>query len=128
MPGPTPPQTPKPLVVLVEDDTVLRNALAFSLKIEGYRVEICESGEALLQMPRPLGPTCLVVDQRLSGVTGIVALRVLRGRGVALPAILITTQPGPLLRALAGEFGVRIVEKPLLDAELFAAIAEELAR
>ena len=118
----------RPLVLLVEDDVSLRGALAFSLQIEGYRVEICESGEALLMRPPPVRPACLVVDQRLAGISGLDALAVLRGRRVNLPAILITTQPTAALRRRAVVIGVRIVEKPLLDAELFAAIAEELAR
>ena len=118
----------KPLVVLVEDDLSLRGALAFSLQIEGYRVELCETGEALLMRPPPPRPVCLVVDQRLSGISGLDVLAVLRGRRVTLPAILITTQPTIAMRRRAAVIGVRIVEKPLLDAELFAAIAEELAR
>jgi len=118
----------KPLVLLVEDDLSLRRALAFSLQIEGYRVELCDSGEALLMLPPPVRPACLVVDQRLTGIAGLDALAVLRARRVNLPAILITTQPTPSLRRRAAVLDVRIVEKPLLDAELFAAIAEELAR
>jgi two-component system, LuxR family, response regulator FixJ len=118
----------KPLVLLVEDDVSLRGALAFSLQIEGYRVEVCDTAEALLLRPPPVRPVCLVVDQRLAGISGLDALAVLRGRRVTLPAILITTQPTTSLRRRAAVIGVRIVEKPLLDAELFAAIAEELAR
>jgi FixJ family two-component response regulator len=118
----------KPLVLLVEDDLSLSRALAFSLQIEGYRVEHCETGEALLVRPPPVRPACLVVDHRLSGISGLDALAVLRGLRVNLPAFLITTQPKTTERRRAAVMGVRIVEKPLLDAELFAAIAEELTR
>lgn len=116
-----------PLVLLVEDDASLRRALTFSLELEGYRVEVCDSGEALLRRPAPLRPACLVVDQRLPGVTGIEALAVMRRRRVALPAIVITTQPTPDLKAAAESLGVRIVEKPLLGGELLAAIREMLS-
>jgi FixJ family two-component response regulator len=81
-----------------------------------------------LLRPPPVRPACLVVDERLPGISGVDALAILRGRRIDLPAILITTQPSTALRRRAATIGVRIVEKPLLDAELFAAIAEALAR
>ena len=125
---PTIPGTPGPQVVLVEDDVPLRHALAFSLRTSGYRVEIFETGEALLLRLLPVRPACLVVDQRLPGISGIAALTILRRRRVELPAILITTNPTPDLYRAAADLDVRIVEKPLLDAELFAAIAQGLGK
>src|SRR5690349_3924972 len=98
----------RPLVLLVEDDASLQRALTFSLELEGFRVEVCDSGEALLRRPAPLRPACLVVDQRLPGITGIEALAVMRSRRVVLPAILITTQPSDDLRDSATALGVRI--------------------
>lgn len=126
--NPTLPDAVGPLVLLVEGDASLRSALTFSLRIEGYRVEVCESGEALLLRRPPVRPACLVVDERLSGISGLDALAILRGRRIKLPAVLITTQPSAAARRRAAVIDVRIVEKPLLDAELFAAIAEALAR
>ena len=117
----------RPLVLLVEDDASLQRALTFSLELEGFRVELCESGESLLRRPAPLRPACLVVDQRLPGITGIEALALMRQRRVVLPAILITTQPSHELRATAAALGVRILEKPLLGGQLSAAIQEALA-
>jgi len=116
-----------PLVLLVEDDASLQRALTFSLELEGFRVEVCDSGEALLRRPAPLRPACLVVDQRLPGINGLDALAILRRRRVVLPAILITTQPGPDLRETAAALGVRILEKPLLGGQLSAAIHEAFA-
>ena len=55
-----------PLVVIVEDDTALAAALRFSLELEGYDVELCSSGEALLTLELPAKGACLVVDQRLT--------------------------------------------------------------
>jgi FixJ family two-component response regulator len=117
-----------PLILIVEDDVPLRQALAFSLRIEGYRVETFHSGEALLLRPTPVGPACLVVDQRLPGISGLDALVVLRRRKIILPSVLITTQPTARVRRRAAAMDLRIVEKPLLDATLFAAIAEQLTR
>ena len=67
-------------------------------------------------------PACLVVDQKLPALSGIEALAALRRRGVRTPAILITTAPTSALQAQARLMGVRIIEKPLANGELPAAI------
>src|SRR5262245_17601945 len=109
-----PPAPPPPLrLVIVDDDRALRAALTFSLGLDGFQVEACGSGEALLAHELP-ERGCLVIDQRLPGISGLDALRALRARGVALPALLITTDPNRRLRAAAAEAGASIVEKPLL--------------
>jgi two-component system response regulator FixJ len=113
-----------PLILLVEDDASVRQALTFALQIEGYRVEVHETAEALLDAAEPPAAACLVLDQNLPGTLGVDALEVLRGRGMACPAILITTQPKAEVRAAAYRLGARIVEKPLLGGELPLAIRE----
>ncbi|WP_296595373.1 response regulator [Phenylobacterium sp.] len=112
----------RPLVFVVDDDLAVRRALEFALDLEGFAVETYESGEALLLREPPNGPTCLVLDERLPGITGLGALNQLRQREVNLPAILITTHPGPALRAAAAKAGVPILEKPVLGDTLVAAI------
>jgi DNA-binding response OmpR family regulator len=119
--------TIRPWILIVDDDLSVLQALNFALDIEGFHVETCDSGEALLARPAPPPPDCLVVDQRLPGISGVEALTVLRERGVNTPAILITTAPGPALEAQARSMGVRIVEKPLAGGELPAAIRAILA-
>jgi two-component system response regulator FixJ len=117
----------RPLIVIVEDDAALLRALRFSLLIEGYRVAVRESGEALLGRRLPRTNACLVLDHRLPGVSGLAALDLLRRREVTLPAILITSQPARALRRLAAALGATIVEKPLLADALSDAIEIALA-
>jgi two-component system response regulator FixJ len=121
-------QIPKagPLIVLVEDDASVRQALTFALRIEGYEVAVYESAEALLQAPTPPTAACLVLDQNLPGLLGADALADLRRRGMTCPAILITTQPKPEVRIAAVRLNARILEKPLLGGELPAAIRDLL--
>jgi two-component system response regulator FixJ len=121
-------QTPKaaPLIVLVEDDVSVRQALTFALRIEGFGVEVHESAEALLQAADPPAAACLVLDQNLPGTQGADALAALRRRGLTCPAILITTQPKAEVRIAAVRLGARILEKPLLGGDLPAAIREML--
>lgn len=109
-------------VLLVEDDEALGGALQFALQIEGWRVELRTSGEALLDTPLPAGPLCLVVDIQLPGISGVEAMIELRRRGDTTPAILITTDPRPALRRAATKIGARIIEKPLISDDLLSAI------
>jgi FixJ family two-component response regulator len=115
-----------PLIVLVEDDASVRQALTFALRIEGYRIEVHETAETLLDAAKPPQAACLVFDHNLPGTLGVDALEVLRQRGLTCPAILITTQPKPEVRVAAERLGARIVEKPLLGGELPLAIRELL--
>lgn len=121
-------QTPVAQVVFVDDDLAVLNALSFAFETEGYAVRACRDGAALLADP-PLEPdTCLVLDERLAGRSGLDLLVRLRARGVEAPAILITTRPSPQTIARAGAEGVTIVEKPLLGDVLARKVREMLGR
>jgi FixJ family two-component response regulator len=116
-----------PLVLVVDDDEAVRTALGFALELQGYDVEVCSSGEALIERELPGANTCLVIDERLRGMSGLATIGVLRSRGVDIPAILITSHPQPQLRTAALAAGVPIVEKPLLGDGLVSAIRSALA-
>lgn len=112
----------RPRILIVDDDAALRSALTFSLELEGFAVEAFESGEALAAREPLAGPGCLVLDYHLPGMDGLALLALLRGRGVALPALIITSLPSRSLAASAAAAGAAIVEKPLLCDALAAAI------
>lgn len=112
----TSPQPPH--VLLVDDDPGLRLALEFRLAIDGFSVRTFGSGEALVEQRALPDDGCLILDWRLPGMNGLQTLRALRQRNLRLPAILITSNPGPELRAEASAADVPIVEKPLLTNEL----------
>ena len=118
----TAPTETHPTVVLVEDDRALREAVKFSLEIEGYAVVTCESGEDLLAIALPEPPLCLVVDFHLDGMSGVDALKALRRRGVRHPTIIMTTAPSPFLREWALVSAATLIEKPLLGDALVSAI------
>jgi len=115
-----------PVVCVVDDDAAVRRALEFALDLEGFAVETYDSGEALLLRDLPEPPACLVLDERLPGVSGLDTLRQLRARHVELPAILVTSHPKPAFREAAAAEGVPILEKPLLGETLIAAIRNAL--
>jgi len=111
-----------PLVILVDDDAALRTALQFSLELDGFRVRAFETGEDLLKAALPRSHGCLVLDQHLPGLSGLEALSILRGRDNPLPALLITSHPGPGLREAATKAKATIVEKPLMGDALVGCI------
>ncbi len=124
---PLPTTGARPTVVLVDDDAALRMALTFTLELDGFVVQSYASGEELLEGVLPLPPACLVLDQHLTGMTGIEAMEALRARAVLLPALLITSHPRASVRDAASALGVIIVEKPLLTDALRQAIQQALA-
>lgn len=120
------PPTPSALV-LVDDDPALLHALSFAFETDGYAVSAFADAESLLASEAPHGSLCLVLDQRLPGMSGLALLAALRAQNVAAPAILITSNPPPAVRRQADAAGVEIVEKPLLGNILAAKVREAIA-
>jgi FixJ family two-component response regulator len=116
------PSATPPLVVIVEDDRAVRVALTARAELDGYRVAACDSAEAALQLTLPPSRACLVVDERLPGLSGLKMLARLRADGCQLPAVIITSQPTPRQRAAAAAADAQILEKPLLGDALEAWI------
>lgn len=117
-------------VVVVDDDPHVLSALRFAFETDGYEVITWRSGEELLASPPLSSPTCLIVDERLPGVTGLEAIARLRAAGVAAPVFLVTSNPSAALIRRAAAAHVEIVEKPLLGdvlaAKVRAALADEI--
>lgn len=122
MTRPAPSHTSRPVVVIVEDDPALGSALKFALEIDGYAVVLLDRAEPLLEAGLPPPPVCLVMDQKLPGLSGLDALLALRARGQDAPAVLMTTEPPRTLRSRALQADAVIVEKPILDDRLIRAI------
>lgn len=110
------------VVLLVDDDAALTEALKFAMELEGFAVETYPDGESLLQVASFPRRGCMVIDVKLPGINGLELLQRLRARAVTLPAVLITTHPPSSLRIHAAAADVPIVEKPLLRDELMDAV------
>jgi FixJ family two-component response regulator len=117
-----------PVVLVVDDDPAVRNSLKFSLQIEGFVVRAYASGSELLSDPDLPAHGCVVIDQKMPEMTGLDLVASLRARHVALPAILITTNPSTAVQRRAAEAGVPVIEKPLLGDALSRGIHDALAR
>jgi two-component system, LuxR family, response regulator FixJ len=110
------------VVGVVDDDPAVRNSLKFSLEIEGLAVAVYADADDLLKDSDLARFNCLVVDQRLPGLSGLDLVAELRDRQLRVPVILITSQPSRAVMAQADKAGVPIVEKPLLGNALLDKI------
>jgi two-component system, LuxR family, response regulator FixJ len=119
--------TPRPVIIVVDDDRAVRNSLKFSLELEGFSVHAYGCGGDLLGSATAFAGACLVVDQNMPGMTGLDLIARLRARNVSTPAILITTHPGARLKERAAQAHVPIVEKPLLGNGLVDTIRDACA-
>lgn len=122
------PANPRPVVLLVDDDPAVTHAVQFSFDLEGLDVRSYRDAESLLAAGDLPEGGCLILDYHLPGVDGLDLLDRLRAKGVRMPAVLITTNPRPLLRARAATAGVPIIEKPLLTDALLTAVRGALAQ
>ena len=114
------------VLVLVEDNKPLLSALKLAFEVEGFDVRAYGDGESLLAEPDLPLRGCLVVDYQLPKMNGLETLSALRRRGVALPAVLITT-PTPVVLAVAAAANVPVVGKPLQSDSLLDKVRELLA-
>jgi FixJ family two-component response regulator len=104
------------VILLVDDDAAVRNALKFSLEMEGFSVRLYPTPEALLAESDLPAVGCLVIDYRMPEIDGLELVERLRNRGVALPVLLISGRVTRSLRDRASGLGVRdVLEKPLSD-------------
>ncbi len=111
-------------LAIVDDDPAVRHALTFAFDTAGLKVASFADAETALAAPDRHTWSCVIVDQKLPGMSGLELLSLLRSEGCSAPTILITSNPSPELRERARAAGVDIVEKPLLDDELSRKVRE----
>jgi FixJ family two-component response regulator len=120
---------PAPVVHLVDDDESLRTALTRLLDAAGYQVRAYASaGEFLLGDPAD-GPSCLLLDVRMPGPSGLELQQALMKRGNA-PAIVFLTGHGDIpmsVRAMRAG-AVDFLTKPVKKDALLQAVEMALAR
>ena len=78
------------MIYVVDDDEAMRDSLRWLLESAGYRVTSYASAERFLAAYRPAESTCLVLDVRMPGLTGLELQQELNRRGTPLPIIFVT--------------------------------------
>jgi FixJ family two-component response regulator len=93
-----------PAVFVVDDDASVRDGIRTLLRSVGLQAEVFSSAEEFLNAKRPEAPSCLVLDVRLPGVSGLDFQDRLSSAGIEIPIIFITAHSDipTSLRALKG--------------------------
>jgi FixJ family two-component response regulator len=118
-----------PIVIIVDDDKHVRDAIQGLLASEGWRSESFESPEAFLRSNLPDGPRCLVLDVRLPGVNGLDFQRQLAEAKMEIPIIFITGHGDIPMSVRAMKAGaVEFLVKPFQNDELLAAVRQAVDR
>lgn len=116
-------QVLSPPVSVVDDDASLLRAVGRLLRAAGFTVDTFASAEEFLEGPHPVPPRCLVLDVRLSGMSGFDLYEQLRAAGAPPPVIFITAHDDSATRERARRMGaVQYLRKPFEDASLIDAI------
>ncbi|HVH90438.1 MAG TPA: response regulator transcription factor, partial [Candidatus Acidoferrum sp.] len=77
-------------VFVVDDDTSVRESLGNLIRSAGFTVQTFSSAQEFLISQRPKGPSCLVLDVQLPGLSGLDLQQELAKGGVEIPIIFIT--------------------------------------
>lgn len=118
-----------PLVFVVDDDPSVRSSLKFLISTVGLQVHGFDSAEAFLQAKPPDTTSCLVLDVRLHGLSGLDFQRELAARNIRIPIIFITAHGDIPMSVRAMKAGaVEFLTKPFRDQDLLDAIRSALDR
>jgi FixJ family two-component response regulator len=116
-------------VFIVDDDPAIRQSLGSLLRSVGLEVKALASVPEFLNCPRPDGPTCLVLDVRLPGRSGLDLQRELSAANIQLPVIFITGHGDIPMSVQAMKGGaLEFLTKPFRDQDLLDAVQLGLAR
>jgi RNA polymerase sigma factor (sigma-70 family) len=116
-------------VFIVDDDVAVRDALALLLGLKGYRTAIFSSAEDFLAAYRKDWRGCLVLDIKMSGMTGLDLQSRLASQNVEMPIVIITGHGDAASARQALKSGaVDFLEKPLDEEQLVAAVGSALER
>jgi FixJ family two-component response regulator len=119
----------QPSVVVIDDDPDIREALRSLLQSVGLQGRAFASVPEFLKSGRPDGPTCLVLDVRLPGRSGLDFQRELSAANIDLPIIFITAHADVPMSVQAMKRGaLEFLTKPVRDQDLLDAIQLGLER
>jgi RNA polymerase sigma factor (sigma-70 family) len=119
----------QPIVFIVDDDASVREALKSLIRSVGLHVELFGSATEFLETQRPDAPSCLVLDVRLPGISGLDLQHRLADANVHIPIIIITGHGDIPMSVRAMKAGaIEFLTKPFRDQDLLDAIQVALER
>jgi FixJ family two-component response regulator len=114
----------EPIVYVVDDDASLREALRSLLRSIGLQVELFDSVADFMGHPRPDAPSCLLLDVRLRGTSGLDFQQQLAYAGIHLPIVFMTGYGDIAMTVRAMKAGaVDFLTKPFREQDLIDAVS-----
>lgn len=118
-----------PIVFVVDDDPSVRRSIKRLIGSVGLQVELFGSAQEFLLSKRPDAPSCLVLDIRLPGISGLDFQQELAEANIHIPIIFITAHGDIPMTVRAMKAGaVEFLSKPFHDQDLLDAIQLALER
>jgi len=116
------------MVFVVDDDPQVSSSIQGLLKSAGFRSECFETAEQFLQRQPPDGPSCLIVDVSLPGISGLDFQQQLKKAGLQIPIVFVTAHGDIPMSVKAMKSGaVEFLTKPFEDRDLLGAVQQALA-
>jgi FixJ family two-component response regulator len=120
---------PKAIVFVVDDDASVREGLGSLIRSARLRVETFASAQEFLARPRADVPSCLVLDVRLPGLSGLDLQKRLAEVNIEIPIVFITGHGDVPTSVQAMKAGaVEFLTKPFVDQDLLDAIQQAIKR
>jgi FixJ family two-component response regulator len=117
------------MVLVIDDDASVSGALRDLFESVGLRVIVFESTQEFLLTERPDAPSCLVLDVRLPGQSGLDFQRELNERNLALPIVFVTGHGDIPMAVRAMKAGaIEFLTKPFREQDLMDAVQIALDR
>lgn len=119
----SPPAESKPMVFVIDDDASMRQAMSSLFASVGLRVTAFASASEFLQAKLPDCPTCLVLDVRLPGLSGLDFQAELAKANIDLPIVFMTGHGDIPMTVRAMKAGaVEFLPKPFRDQDMLDAV------
>ncbi len=123
------PSDPQSIVLVVDDDSMMRDAMRMLFRSVGHRVETFASAQELLQAKLPDVPSCLVLDVRMPGLSGFDLQAELAKANIRVPIVFISGHGDIPMTVRAMKAGaVDFLPKPFRDQDMLEAVAAALER
>ena len=120
---------PQPLVFVVDDDASTRATLSSLIRSVGLQVKLFGSAQEFLKDARPDVPSCLVLDIRLPGMSGLDFQRKLADSNISIPIVFITGHGDIQMSVRAMKAGaIEFLTKPFRDQDLLDGIHAALEK
>lgn len=120
---------PKAIVFVVDDDLSVREGLGSLIRSAGLGVETFASAQDFLARSRPDVPSCLVLDVRLPGLSGLDLQKRMAEVNIEIPIVFITGHGDVPTSVRAMKAGaVEFLIKPFADRDLLDAIQQAIKR